>query len=742
MKKRALIILLISVLLSAAAAVDAFAYEKKDITAYVFDKDHTKTFHCISANDLPVPYVDVEEYLDTIFVDDFKTAVLNNGTYRIGSDSSGDMIVDPGKDTIHFDRFENFNNQDTVSDNGNSSEYCIVKKSEYRGSVSGCDFDLHKYGIDIIEDNNRVYLPLTTISDITAETYVGSVYGKDGENRAISIADTLALADPDTKHLVDYTYIFDQPLRDENEIKYTYNELCFVMDNLYGYPPKCVLAESIRKNGFDSTLENYSADTRELKRLLNSDKPSEYLFGAELSAYAFYDGGHTRFLSNWDMIAKTKAYKDLSDCERLGVDIIRRMIEKPLEAYALQTRIINNPPKYDAYEPVFSEAKGEGEYSYYEYDDTGIFRFTAFADGTERYFKKALDLAKSHGIKNMCIDVSMNPGGKEQILGYILHAMTGDNHFYYEGTATGNSMAMVMEFDMDLDHSFEGQNEDFDYDFNYAVLSSGYSFSCSNILSCYAKEAGIPILGEKSGGGVCLVCDFYSPNGTMYCASSFMKMLYKQGGDIEGGAVPDYDLTKVTADGKTDYSDFSNFELIDSILDKHYPPADSEEAGAPLVTVSDNKPMNVSTEERGDFRISYAHDIPFFGNSKITPDYFGGITVSYNNTEYKASAIKVNKKKHLMQITALEGDDKKLNKAIKKATKGKNGLPFKTNSYFVRNTDDVVIKEKKDGSAKSVKVKINDKYYKAKKDKEWKYDKESKTVTFSGENLDGSYTGP
>ncbi len=61
---------------------------------------------------------------------------------------------------------------------------------------------------------------------------------------------------------------------------------------------------------------------------------------------------------------------------------------------------------------------------------------------------------------------------------------------------------------------------------------------------------------------------------------------------------------------------------------------------------------------------------------------------------------------------------------------------------FVRNTDDVVIKEKKDGSVKSVKVKINDKYYKAKKDREWKYDKESKTVTFSGENLDGSYTGP
>ncbi|MBR5336356.1 MAG: InlB B-repeat-containing protein, partial [Lachnospiraceae bacterium] len=163
------------------------------------------------------------------------------------------------------------------------------------------------------------------------------------------------------------------------------------------------------------------------------------------------------------------------------------------------------------------------------------------------------------------------------------------------------------------------------------------------------------------------------------------------------------------------------------------------------IMVSDNKPMNVSTEPKGDFRITYAHDIPFYGKGKVTPDYFGGITVSYNNTEYKVSAIKVNKKKHYMQITALEGNDKKLNKAVKKATKGKKkGLTFKTNPFYIRNTDKdlIVLKEKKNGDVKSVKIKINGKYYKAKKGKEWKYDKDTKTVTFLGDNLDGGYTKP
>ena len=159
-------------------------------------------------------------------------------------------------------------------------------------------------------------------------------------------------------------------------------------------------------------------------------------------------------------------------------------------------------------------------------------------------------------------------------------------------------------------------------------------------------------------------------------------------------------------------------------------------------TPYDNKPMSPSIEERSDFKILYCHDIPFFGNSKVTPDYFGGITVSLNNIQYKVSAIKINKKKRLMQITSLEGADPQTNKAIRKATKGKNRLKYNLYRYFVKNTDVVNIKQKSDGTPKTVKVKINGKYYKAKKEKEWNYNTDTCTVNFFGNNLDGSYTIP
>jgi len=154
--------------------------------------------------------------------------------------------------------------------------------------------------------------------------------------------------------------------------------------------------------------------------------------------------------------------------------------------------------------------------------------------------------------------------------------------------------------------------------------------------------------------------------------------------------------------------------------------------------VSENKARKYSEETRGDFNISYCHEIPFYGKVKPSAKLFGDISVSYNNITYKVSKAKINKKKHLIQITGLEGADKSIVKLIKKATKGSNGLPFTVNPYYVRDTDSVTPKFKTDGTPKSVKIKIMEKYYKAKKN-EWEYDSSGKIFSFKGDNLSGSY---
>ncbi len=112
------------------------------------------------------------------------------------------------------------------------------------------------------------------------------------------------------------------------------------------------------------------------------------------------------------------------------------------------------------------------------------------------------------------------------------------------------------------------------------------------------------------------------------------------------------------------YVDFSAYdvEIVLSGAD------DSEQTTTPSITISDNKPMDYYEEDRGEYRAAYNHSIPFFGKAKPSLNFFGEIKITYDNRSYKVAKIKVNKKKKTIQITALEGADKQINRAIKKAT--------------------------------------------------------------------------
>ncbi len=102
----------------------------------------------------------------------------------------------------------------------------------------------------------------------------------------------------------------------------------------------------------------------------------------------------------------------------------------------------------------------------------------------------------------------------------------------------------------------------------------------------------------------------------------------------------------------------------------------SESSNVIIITVSDNLPMDYATDDKGDFKCSYNHSIPFFGKAKPQLDFFGetGIKVVYNNEEYQVSKAKINAKKKRITVTGLkkaDGSDaeKDLVKSIKKATK-------------------------------------------------------------------------
>ena len=521
---------------------------------------------------IPVPYVDVVEYMNKVYdpKNVFSLSSEGSGAYKI-SNAKGDMIVDTTKDTLHSDRIEQFLYNDQKEDPTDTSEYVYehIIATDYRADPAALDIDLSNYGIDIIEEDGRVYLPLTTVADLTGVSYSNTVYH---DNK-------IYLNYGSAKPSVNWQDYYNKEVRDAGEKAYTYGELCFLMDNIYGDAPHGLLAGTIREKGFDAALESYSEETKQVKELLNSDKTVDLVFGMAILSFMLYDGGHTDLFSDiFADLEGTAAYTEFSRINKEEPDDIRTVLFKKWYGYYLskgevKTKIEEYDSAFDKYQAVFDEQTEAGNrYRYFEYNNTGIFVYTNYDETVVKHFKRALDLAKEHGMKNFILDDSQNGGGSTESCMYMLNAVTKDkrDEFYYEGTMTGNATYEKLDYDMDQDGRFEGDSEDFDYDFNYAVMCSQGSFSSGNLFPCLCKEAGIPIIGETSAGGTCNLVYFKMDPGNQYSVSAFRTFNYQKGGNVEDGAAPDYDITKKNDDGTTDYSDFRNFALLDKIVNDHY----------------------------------------------------------------------------------------------------------------------------------------------------------------------------
>jgi|GEM_PF-660378 len=543
-------------------------------TAYLYSENNTVEMSCIEAPNMPVPYVAVDEYFNNVYTIPFTVSKQGNGTYVI-ENGKGSMILDPANDTVHFDEPEIFlyNNERYDTTSTVERVYERTTHVENKTEPIGVDIDFKEFfgddNIDVVKaEGDKVFMPLTTISDLAGVTYCNAVYA-DGK---------ISFNYSSNQQFVNWETNFDALERTPGEIKYTYDELCFLIDTLYGYPSNCEFADEIKANGLDGFLSNYNEDTQKVKQLILSNNTVDFVFGVGTLGKMLNDGGHTNmFEPMMNALSDTEAVKQFNDIYNNSPTdertiLIDKYISKAADLNAVKKAIREYEYLYDQYTPIFDVQEGSQRYRYFEYNDTGIFVFTNFDENVVRLFKRALDTAKEHGMKNFILNDSNNTGGSSESLMYMMNAVTNlkYNEFYSNGTMTGNKVAEVLEFDMDQDGVFEGDKEDFNYDFNYAVMCSRCSFSCGNLFPCLCKEEGIPIIGETSGGGTDTLCFFRMPLGNYYIASAFKEVCYKSGENVEKGAAPDYDITKRKADGTVDYTDFYNFALLDKIVNNHY----------------------------------------------------------------------------------------------------------------------------------------------------------------------------
>ena len=109
------------------------------------------------------------------------------------------------------------------------------------------------------------------------------------------------------------------------------------------------------------------------------------------------------------------------------------------------------------------------------------------------------------------------------------------------------------------------------YPFRFAILTSYRSFSCANLLPCYAKADGIMVIGERSSGGSCPTISTALGCGAFCMISRFKQIVTKDGAGIDGGAAPDQEIeVKRDAEGNADYSAFFDIEKLSGYINSFY----------------------------------------------------------------------------------------------------------------------------------------------------------------------------
>ena len=230
---------------------------------------------------------------------------------------------------------------------------------------------------------------------------------------------------------------------------------------------------------------------------------------------------------------------------------------------------VNRTKKFAAISQKRSEILGEEVAPYERRGDTVFITFDSFnSDSLAKLYSEGFEPDPDSGdtvelfayalkrlqnedsdVKNVVIDLSCNQGGTVISCGYVMEAIIGTCIICMNNPNTNALSQTVTKFDLNLDGVIDENDISMrEMGKNIAVISSGSSFSCGNLLPCSldALDDDVLLLGQTSGGGACEVGYFSTSLGSMMQISSERMLITMKNGyisDIDAGISPDIPLS-------------------------------------------------------------------------------------------------------------------------------------------------------------------------------------------------------
>ncbi len=582
---------------------DGGAYTEKTVpvvTKVAPDSKVTLRFY----NDLPdVAYISAADF-QSIVLPGSTMKVTHTGVGEYTLDNAGaKAVVNVNKDVFVSSDFDAFTNMMDLLQPGMANVYydgmpfVRYKSIKYMPAVATVTLDFAKYGIDIHADGKgAVYFPFATLADMYSDLF----YHHAGFNGEKVVANTsineisLARIDPDYNKT-----LLSKKTRSQSMADFAYRELCFAMDHFYGHPGRVALDASLKAKGMDRTLEEDLAAGRTIKKLLKSTNLAEYFVGMSGLNALYYDGHTSMDISSVmgrdrskyeDLVLEVRGlqekHKDVMDAIREGrssmggryQDVMAVRTQRP-ECYETQDTYIK---KGNTAVCVFNSFNTRAEDAWNAYyagkgpkpniNDNKGDSMVIFLDALEK-------ASADPEVENFIVDITANGGGSADIVMAMTSLIMNKSYLSYDNPLTGQRSIVEYEVDRNFDGVFDKKDKKVHYDLNFGVLTSQVSFSCGNLFPSMLKDAGVPVIGETSGGGSCAIQAMCTADGFCFQISSFRSRLNTLSGEnIDAGVTPtipidNHEMVEIEGPNDTkikvkNYEDFYDIEEVGELVKK------------------------------------------------------------------------------------------------------------------------------------------------------------------------------
>ena len=542
-----------------------------------------------------VPYYGMKAYL-AFLMDIGLTVAEDNGTWTVTHPNGSYIRVKPAEGAILAPDWAAFQNPPlpyagrSVGVKDAPCAWSVYEELSFDDAPAPVLFDFAKYGIPLYADADDVYLPLALLSTLFNDIALNYVL-YNGEKVFRPALDFDGLSS------LPAGYYESEPMRalltgeaerEEDVIRESYAELCFILDYCFGHPGVALLDEAIAEKGLDQALKDLEGGQQLLDLLLSPDMV-QYLIGMCRLFGEQLDDGHSAFTGINDLFNKPVYPEILAPILTGAYDAL---VTSSNNYRMMQFQAIRSTR-----DPIW------GPDAYRECGSTAILRIDSFmpdAAGWEAYYagtgeipRDALGItwtglkkaSENPDIKNVLFDLSANMGGSGDQLMAILDLAVGDGVFRGYNTLTGQREHTVIRTDKNLDGVIDDKDQAVRYDFRYAVLTTRASFSCGNLFPVLMQENGAVLIGEPSGGGSCCVQTATLTGGAVFMMSSYIWSLRTEAGDasLEDGcqtdlpiprtepATPNHTNPKLTVG---DYTAYFDGEALDRMINEWFEQAE------------------------------------------------------------------------------------------------------------------------------------------------------------------------